>query len=399
MIKIINDEKFKSINISVNFTFNIDKKIIASSILSSTIMTKSNKDFGNEMNIRKYLSTMYGAVLEHNIEKIGDLYNVEIKLKFLNKKFIEEDILYKCVDFLKSIIYSPDFNEDIISVEKNLLIEKINNKKEEKLLYCVEKTEELTTKGEPFSIYLYGDIEDATNITVNDIKDSYSKLINESNISVVVSGNLSSYNFDELKDLINEKLNLNNITLKNKITEEGKVEEVIEKTDSSQSVIGIGMTTNNENYYANHVYNCILGGNPASKLFQNFREKESLAYTVKSRYYRYKGMFVIFAGIDSKNFEKAKKVLNKEISDMNSNISDIELNSAKEALIASIMEMEDSLTARSRYVFVNSLFNDNTTLEEMRYNISKVTKEDIYKASKSVNIKLIYFLDGGENND
>ena len=43
------------------------------------------------------------------------------------------------------------------------------------------------------------------------------------------------------------------------------------------------------------LFNAILGGTPNSKLFQNVREKASLAYTVRSIYIKQKGSFYFIA--------------------------------------------------------------------------------------------------------
>ena len=42
------------------------------------------------------------------------------------------------------------------------------------------------------------------------------------------------------------------------------------------------------------IYNSLLGGSANSKLFQNVREKASLAYTASSSYYRFKNNIFIF---------------------------------------------------------------------------------------------------------
>ena len=52
------------------------------------------------------------------------------------------------------------------------------------------------------------------------------------------------------------------------------------------------------------IYNCIFGGSANSKLFQNVREKASLAYTASSCYYRFKNNIFINCGIEIKNYEK-----------------------------------------------------------------------------------------------
>ena len=153
-----------------------------------------------------------------------------------------------------------------------------------------------------------------------------------------------------------------------------------------------------EDFYVLNVYNAILGGTPSSKLFQNFRERESLAYTVRSRYYRYKDMIIIYAGIEKENYEKAKEVLEKQITDIKlGDISDEEFNASKQSIISDLKEWNDSKIALSK-MYISNMFATKTntvTLDEMIERVNKVKKEDVINIAKKVEIEKIFFL-GGE---
>ena len=54
-------------------------------------------------------------------------------------------------------------------------------------------------------------------------------------------------------------------------------------------ILGLDLDINDENLrYDVMIYNSILGGSANSKLFQNVREKASLAYSAGSKYVRRK---------------------------------------------------------------------------------------------------------------
>ena len=133
-------------------------------------------------------------------------------------------------------------------------------------------------------------------------------------------------------------------------------------------------------------------------LFQNFRERESLAYTVRSRYYRYKDMIIIYAGIEKENYEKAKEVLEKQITDIKlGDISDEEFNASKQSIISDLKEWNDSKIALSK-MYISNMFATKTntvTLDEMIERVNKVKKEDVINIAKKVEIEKIFFL-GGE---
>ena len=135
-------------------------------------------------------------------------------------------------------------------------------------------------------------------------------------------------------------------------------------------------------------------------MFQNFREKESLAYTVRSRYYRFKDIIIIYAGIQKENYEKAKLVIENEINKIkDGEISDEEFEASKKSIISDLKEWNDSKIALSK-MFISNLFslkNDSLTLEQMVDKFEKVTKQDIIDIASKITIEKIYFL-GGENN-
>ena len=222
---------------------------------------------------------------------------------------------------------------------------------------------------------------------------------------MVISGNLKGY--DDIKDRVSSifsnklKSYIEYKEFNYNIKKEHQKEVVEEKLDTTQSILAYGLRLKDitmEDFYVLNVYNAILGGTPSSKLFQNFRERESLAYTVRSRYYRYKDMIIIYAGIEKENYEKAKEVLEKQITDIKlGDISDEEFNASKQSIISDLKEWNDSKIALSK-MYISNMFATKTntvTLDEMIERVNKVKKEDVINIAKKVEIEKIFFL-GGE---
>ena len=99
--------------------------------------------------------------------------------------------------------------------------------------------------------------------------------------------------------------------------------------DITQGKLVIGLNVNTENEddkYVALMYNMLLGGGANSKLFQNVREKASLAYTAGSMYIRQKNNIFIRCGIEIKNYNKAKEIIEKQLEDLkNGQFSEEEL--------------------------------------------------------------------------
>lgn len=410
----INSEKFKSVYFSINFTMPVNKRQISENALLSAVLGKSNKKFKTQKEIQMYLYSLYGANFDIGIEKFGDLYNIEFRGECINKKYLPNntDVVNEVLEFLYDAIYNPNvlngaFDEEVVEREKDFILNKIREVKDDKLRYGIRKMEELMCKDEPFSTYVYGDEDDIYKITSSDLYKRYNEVISNSCITFIISGNLLGY--EDIEEKVNNifnnklvsKLNYKELIYNQKLNHNQEVVE--ESQQTTQSVLSYGLRINNPNsndFYKLSVYNALLGGTPSSKLFQNFREKESLAYTVRSRYYRFKDIIIIYAGIQKENYEKAKLVIENEINKIkDGEISDEEFEASKKSIISDLKEWNDSKIALSK-MFISNLFslkNDSLTLEQMVDKFEKVTKQDIIDIASKITIEKIYFL-GGENN-
>ena len=270
--------------------------------------------------------------------------------------------------------------------------------------------EEILCPDEAFGMNIYGDEEIVKNIIPNELYERYNNILNNSYTIILISGNLSGYeNLEsEVREVFGDKLNnerkLDKFTY-NKFLDikNAEIEEIKEIQDTAQSVLSIGMKIKDYNpseYFSLNVYNTILGSTPSSKLFQNVREKASLAYTVRSRYYRFKPVIVIYAGIQLENYDKAKKLILEQVEDMKKGkISDIEFESAKESLLADLLEWSDSKLAISKMKLSNivAFGNDEMTIEQMRNNVRNVTLDDVITVAQKIEPAKIFLL-GGETN-
>lgn len=408
----INNDKFKSIYISYNFTMEVkENSVFSNNAVLGALMAKSSRKYQTQKEIEKYLNSLYGANYDVNVEKYGDLYNLEFRIEYINKKFLpgNEDLLENILNFLKEMIYNPaDWTDENIKREKEFILERINERKDEKLKYGVQRAEELLCKDEPFGVFLYGDQDNVQNVDKDVLKNAYSELL-KSCVTVIISGNLEGY--DNIEETFNEVFKniefsskeVTDLIYNTKRESDNKTEEVKEYQDTTQSVLSLGLRIKDctvDDFYALNLYNAILGTTPSSKLFQNVREKESLAYTVRSRYYRFKDIIVIFAGINKENYQKAVDVIKEQIEAIKKGeISKEEFESAKDSLMADLLEWKDSKIAMAKMKFANIIaFKDaDITVEEMRERMSKVTLEDVIRVANLVSVEKIFVLGGVDN--
>jgi predicted Zn-dependent peptidase len=133
--------------------------------------------------------------------------------------------------------------------------------------------------------------------------------------------------------------------------------------------------------YALYVLNDVIGGSMSSRLFQEVRERQALAYSVHSglQSYRDTGLFYIYAGTDAANFAKVVKALMKELRGLKKDgVRAEELSRAKEHLKGSLMLSLESTSSRMNRLAKQELrFGTFFSLDEMLGAIDRVQPSEV----------------------
>ena len=159
-------------------------------------------------------------------------------------------------------------------------------------------------------------------------------------------------------------------------------------------IIGLDLNLDNEDLrYDAIIYNSILGGSANSKLFQNVREKASLAYTASSSYYRFKNNLFINCGIEIGNYDKALEIIKQQIEDMKKgDFTDEEVENAKQGIIAAIKSIDDEQDTEVMYFFSQELSKNKLGIEEYMERVNKINKQNVIDIANKVSVNTIYFL-------
>ena len=412
-IEKIIDEKFKSIYISYNFTLPMkNKEMFSYNALLGAIMQKGAKNYPNLKAIENKLSMLYGATYDINVDKYGDLYNFQFRMNFINKKFLpdNEELLNEVLDFLYEMIYNPkDWTDDEIEREKEFILEKINERRDEKLAYASQKMEEILCKDEPYGTYIFGDEETIKSATKEDLKNAYENIIG-STVNVYVAGNLNGY--EDIEKTIEEKF-------ASKVTNTQKLEDLptdntrinskehtytkdVEPQDIVQSAISLGGYIKGitvEDSLPLAIFNGIFGVTPSCKLFQNVREKASLCYTISARILKLKGLIIVYAGINAQNYEKAVSLIKEQLEDMKKgNFTDEELQCSKDSAIASLRDVRESKYLSCMFKYSNKIaYKKDMTFEEIEEAYKKITREDIIRVANKIEFTNEFIIGGVQN--
>lgn len=404
----IQTDKFKTNLIAVMLTTKLERESVTKNALIPAILRRGTAKLNTQEEINKKLEEMYGASFDCGLDKTGDNQVLKFYIETVNDEFLPQDaenMLKTSLENIFDIVLNPYlesncFKKEYVEQEKENLKQIIEGKIDNKARYSLDRCIEEMYKNKPYGLYKYGYIEDLNNINEKNLYEHYINLVNQCKIDILVSGILG----DKIEDIIKENENIQKLKERNpeyimpeinaKIAEQEKVIQESMDVNQGKLIIGLDLDLENEDLkYDAMIYNSILGGSANSKLFQNVREKASLAYTASSSYYRFKNNIFINCGIEIENFDKALEIIKQQVEDMkNGDFTDEEVENAKQGIIAAIKSIDDEQDTEITYFFSQELSTNKLGIEEYMDRISQINKQNVIDIANKVSINTIYFL-------
>ena len=320
--------------------------------------------------------------IDFSIEKKNDY--IRFKLLCLN-----EDINY-ALELLNDIIMNSTFND----IEKEIF--KIKGEFESDLdsakIQAQDEYYRTIFKNHPYGIGRKEILEQIDSITKEDLLNAYNEIKNVSFKNISVSGDIDK----EIIIPLLEK-HLGDLKTEEKTSEREKVQEltedrisVVKKEDANQAQIFKGWIFPNiysEDYPAIILLNTILGSSGlSSRLFLELREKQGLAYTVRSIFepYMLGGSFTVYIATEPKNIDVSLKGFQVEINKiMTELMTDEELENAKNNAIGKRQfYRETNLLEASLNGYYEFLKLGYDFEEKLISSIKSVTEEKILETAK-----------------
>lgn len=430
----IKTDLFKTDLISVFISRKLNRETITKNTLIPAVLTSGTKTMPTQEEINKKMEELYGAEMDCGIEKVGDNQLLKFYIESINNNYVlnNENLIEEVINKLFEIIFEPVlengvFKKEYVEKEKVKIKQLIEGKIDNKDKYALDRMTEEMYKGELYGLYKYGYVEDLEKITPEDLYKTYINLLENAKIDIVVSGD---FNQEAIEKIITENENIKNLkertpdyvvnsiniktsksenlttstntnvntsTATNTTQKDSNQENVVEESlnvAQGKLVMGLDVLENEENSkYILGMYSTILGGSAMSKLFQNVREKESLAYSIGSLYLKQKNNIIIKAGIEIENYEKAVNLIKNEIEDMKKgNFEEKDVEQAKQFIIHGINSIVEDQETGVNYYISQEFLNTSVTPEEYIEKINNVTKDEIVQIAQKIRINTIYFL-------
>ena len=405
----IKTDIFKTITMKVIFHTPIIKEDITKRNILSDILLQSTKEYKTRRDLTIKSEDLYAADIYTSNQRVGNYIMTSFILQTLNDKYTEENNFEESIKFLHEIIFNPDVEEERFKEAKLELVKSnatlaLNSIKEDATNYSLIRMSEAYDKTSPISYRMTGYLEDLDKITEENLYEYYERMLDNDYVDIFILGDI---NEKELLPIIKKYFKFKKVKkrkasyyLPNKKPRKRRL-FAKETTKNSQSKLAIACPitkmTDYEKNYSLLLANIILGGTGDSKLFKEVREENSLCYTIRSNYNRLDNLMVINAGIDNVNFDKAVELITKNVQDMKKGkFTDSDINVAKEFYKTSAESLMESPSRIINEVLTEEILGVEPLSERVR-KIEKVTKKDIMRACKKINMDTVFLLEGGNN--
>src|SRR6266700_3933746 len=288
------------------------------------------------------------------------------------------------LDVLSDLVLNPIFDAGDIVRERGVILEEIKMDEDSPDYLVHEIFTQNFWKDHPLGRPILGTRDTVKRFERTPVFDFYRQRFSPGNVIITAAGHLNHERFVELvaKHFVEMKPMSNGfhsappkivpkIILRNK--------KALEQVQICVGVPSYPIT--HERRHTSYILNTLLGGGMSSRLFQNIRERQGLAYAIYSDLspYRDTGCLSVYAGTSRESAAKVVRSVVSEFRKLKSDaVSGEELRRAKDQLKGSLMLSLESSTARMSNLARQEMYFDRFyTLDELIEKIESVTAEEL----------------------
>ena len=305
-----------------------------------------------------------------------------------NIKVLDEH-LPLALELLSDLVLHPTFAEEEITRERGVILEEIKMDEDNPDYLVHEIFTQSFWKDHPLGRPIAGTKETVRGFDRKLVEDYYHRHIYPGNLIIAAAGSLEH---SHLLELVSERFSKLPRGTNGWHDTAPKIESRIilrNKKALEQVQICVGVPSHpisHELRYASYVLNTLLGGGMSSRLFQNIRERQGLAYAIFSELnpFRDTGCLSVYAGTSR---ESAPKLVNSVIGEFrrlkDEGVPEDEVKRAKDQLKGNLMLSLESSTSRMSNLARQEMYFDRFfSLDEIIERIQRVTAEDLRSLSQ-----------------
>ena len=305
-----------------------------------------------------------------------------------NTKVLDEHLPI-AFEVLADMVRNPLFREEDIEKEKGVILEELKMEVDNPEYLLHEIFSSNFWKDHPIGKPILGTKDTVQKFDRGMLDEYFRRIYSPGNILITAGGNLKHEHLVELTRRHFDDLPVNGtLTPDKKPTPHARL-VFRNKTSLEQTHLYMGVPSYpmpHESRFACYVLNTVLGGGMSSRLFQNIREKQGLAYAVYSELsmYRDTGCMAIYAGTSIETAGKVVESIVQELREIKQNlVPPEELRRAKDHLKGSFVLGLESTSSRMMNLARQELYYKRFfTIDEMLERIEEVGAEQVQRIAQ-----------------
>ena len=305
-----------------------------------------------------------------------------------NTRVLDEH-LPTAFDIIADMVLAPAFPPDEITREKSVILEEIKMARDNPEDLVHELFSENFWRGHALGKPILGTRETINALERATLNDWFGQWYAPNHIVITAAGNLTH---DQLMNLVGERFEKRKPSKNGIAGPAPKPAPRIKlktKRDLEQVHVCIGVAAfpiADQRRFSASILNTLFGGGMSSRLFQNIRERQGLAYSIFSEMnpYRDAGMLSVYGATVLKSAPQLVRSVMAEVRSLkNDLVSDEELRRAKDHLKGAMLLSLESTGARMSHIARQHLyFGRFFTPDEMIANLEAVTREEVREVAK-----------------
>ena len=311
------------------------------------------------------------------------------ELVSFNTKVLDEH-LARAFDVLADLVLHPLFRDEDIEKEKSVILEEIKMEEDSPDYLVQEIFSSNFWKDHPLGKPILGTPDTVRRLDQAAIRDYYAAVYTPSNLIVTAAGNLEHEAVASLARRYFEALPAGPPAPAEEAPHTHARIALRNKKALEQVHLCLGVPSHplpHRERFNWYVLNTLLGGGMSSRLFQNIRERQGLAYAVFSELspYRDTGCLSVYAGTSRESARRVVESVLKEFRELKQRpVEEEELRRAKDYLKGSLVLSLESTASRMSGLARNEIyFGRFFSLDELLESIEAVTADGLQELART----------------
>lgn len=295
----------------------------------------------------------------------------------------------KALDILADMFFHSVFDEEEMNREKKVVIEEIKMSEDTPDDIVHDLLAQASYGNHPLGYPILGTEENLNRFTREEVISYIEDQYHPENVVISIAGNVDSAFIDRVDDYFGSYETKKQETVKSSPV--FLSEEIMRNKDIEQAHLCLGyngLGVDDPNIYSLLVMNNVLGGSMSSRLFQEVREKQGLAYSVFSYHSSFldSGMLTIYAGTAKEQLNVLRETIHAITYDLAQHgLTEKELENSKEHLKGNLMlGLEGTGSRMSRNGRNELLLKRHRSLDEIIRQIDAVDHDSVNKVIQNL---------------